>query len=362
MFDKIKILTEIIDSPFALFQERNCIFESKLPDKDVLSSFSKNFWDTTEMNTINLNYFRGLLFISVKFYTDQTDFLLTLVFSESKTNHFEATDWDFLFKKVEAYVAILTSTHEFSIKKNEHSHFSYHHKKDEVGMDESTHKEVRDYSENYEFEQTFIHALKTGDPILLNNLLKMLSANNKTKLSTNELREKKYRLVALITLITRAAITYGCSAGASYRLSDSLIRQLDSIESDKEIPNFIKYLLNEYTLLIQSQASTKQSIIVKQVMDYVQRNLYQKISNQEIANEFDVHPAYLSSLFKKSTGISLRKFINQAKIEESKYLLSKTDISFQEISESLHFSNQSYFCKLFKEETTYTPKEFRILF
>ncbi|WP_425270542.1 AraC family transcriptional regulator [Ligilactobacillus ubinensis] len=58
----------------------------------------------------------------------------------------------------------------------------------------------------------------------------------------------------------------------------------------------------------------------------------------------------------------LQTYIINEKITEAQYLLTNTDFTYSISSELLHFSNQSHFCKLFKQYTNYTPKEFRLWF
>ena len=53
------------------------------------------------------------------------------------------------------------------------------------------------------------------------------------------------------------------------------------------------------------------------------------------------------------------KWISDALISEAKILLRKPDINIQQISEELHFGEQSSFSKFFKKHTGVTPVEYR---
>lgn len=44
---------------------------------------------------------------------------------------------------------------------------------------------------------------------------------------------------------------------------------------------------------------------------------------------------------------------------EAKALLKSSEMSIQEISDELHFANQSFFGKYFKHHTGMSPKEYR---
>lgn len=360
MFEQIKLLTEFTEYPFALFQEKVCIFESKIKASDVLNVLSKKLWKNSETDTLTITYFRGLIFLSTKFIINNSNFMLIMIMSEKNSHNWTNLDWTLLLKKVQAYIAILSDTKQLTIKKRHFEIPATHDSEEEKVFTEQTFQTT--FTDHYQFEKHLMDALKTSDSLILNKMVHNLSKINQTPLSNNKLLEKKYRFVSLITLVSRAAIQYGCSPTHAYRLSDSLIRQLDFIQATPEYHSLIKQMLNEFSLLIKTNTFSSTSYIVKSAIEYIHQNLYDDLSNSTIAEKIGVHPVYLSSTFKKNTGNSLRHFITKTRVKEAKYLLANTDLALKEISESLHFSNQSYFCKLFKAETTYTPKEYRILF
>ena len=57
--------------------------------------------------------------------------------------------------------------------------------------------------------------------------------------------------------------------------------------------------------------------------------------------------------------MGISQYINRQKIIEAKRFLRFTDKSLAEISGYFDFSSQSYFQKLFKEQTGMTPSEYR---
>lgn len=221
---------------------------------------------------------------------------------------------------------------------------------------------TQDYVDNYQLENLFMNQLKSENIVASNQMLNHLIKINQSKLAKNELQEKKYRLVSLITVITRAAIKQGCTPNLAYRLSDQLIQKMDAIEHSREFSTFLKSLILEFSVLLQTRGTKYNSEVVNTAIEYISRNLYQPISNEDIANYVGVNTNYLSSIFKKETNIALHQYLLEARVNEAQYLLSHTDIAFKDISEILQFSNQSHFGKIFKSKTMYTPKEFRILF
>jgi AraC-like DNA-binding protein len=64
-------------------------------------------------------------------------------------------------------------------------------------------------------------------------------------------------------------------------------------------------------------------------------------------------------LFKKITGTSPGKYINELKIKELKYALISSNESVKEISYKFNFANQDYLTLYFKQRTGLTPTEYR---
>lgn len=68
---------------------------------------------------------------------------------------------------------------------------------------------------------------------------------------------------------------------------------------------------------------------------------------------------YFSTIIKECSGKSPTQWIATALLVEARNLLSHTNMTIKEISDSLSFPNQSYFGKWFKNLTTISPLDFR---
>lgn len=80
---------------------------------------------------------------------------------------------------------------------------------------------------------------------------------------------------------------------------------------------------------------------------------------QEIADELNMSPTYLSSLLKNLTGQTTQQHIHNKLIEKAKEKLSTTDLSVSEIAYDLGFEHPQSFSKLFKAKTRQAPLQFR---
>jgi AraC family transcriptional activator of pobA len=92
---------------------------------------------------------------------------------------------------------------------------------------------------------------------------------------------------------------------------------------------------------------------------YFEANHAQLPTVQDIADQLNMSPAYLSDLLKSLTGLTAQQHIHEKLIEKAKELLSTTNLSVSEIAYQLGFEFPQSFNKLFKKKTEFTPLEFR---
>ena len=101
------------------------------------------------------------------------------------------------------------------------------------------------------------------------------------------------------------------------------------------------------------------SLHVRKCIDYIYENLGSDLSVNSLAEKAGLHPAYLSKLFLQETGIRLKRFVKEARVDTAQNLLRYTDLPYSVISTSLGFSTQSAFIAVFREITGTTPKTYR---
>jgi len=99
--------------------------------------------------------------------------------------------------------------------------------------------------------------------------------------------------------------------------------------------------------------------LVKRCQELVVQNLHTKITSQDLAVKLGIAPSYLSRLFMQETGVKLKDYIANEKVEAAKKQIIHTADSFNTIACALGFSTQSHFGKVFHKVTGMTPGEYR---
>ena len=83
------------------------------------------------------------------------------------------------------------------------------------------------------------------------------------------------------------------------------------------------------------------------------------IGRTVIAQEVMLAPNYLSMLFHKETGQTIREYINLCRVEEAKKIMAFNNDSITDVAMQVGFDNISYFSTVFNKYTNSSPAEYR---
>ena len=92
---------------------------------------------------------------------------------------------------------------------------------------------------------------------------------------------------------------------------------------------------------------------------WIKNHYYQPFEVAQLADAVGYQADYLSSLFKRSMGISLVRYTNQMRIRTAKTLLSNYGVTIKEAAFSCGFSDEKYFMKVFKNLEGITPAQYK---
>ncbi|WP_427873363.1 helix-turn-helix domain-containing protein [Flavobacterium sp. MMS24-S5] len=143
----------------------------------------------------------------------------------------------------------------------------------------------------------------------------------------------------------------------------SLIKEVSEDQSKHQASILRSYL---YILIYEIDGFQKEKIPTE-----VQNPLYEKFKEllfkdflnfrtvQHYADELNVSRKYLSEVIKKHSGKTASDWISEMVILEAKVLLQNKKMSINQISDLLHFSDQSVFGRFFKNYEGISPLEYR---
>jgi len=218
---------------------------------------------------------------------------------------------------------------------------------------------------SYSEELSILSCVKEGNVSQLRATYKALPQFKYGNMSNNPLRLLFYGCIANTTLVSRYAIEGGLNEETAFTLGDVYIRQMENCKTAYELNVSNENMVVDFTEQVaKAKTSNKPAYTeaISSCIDYIVKNIHEKITLDTLAGEVYLTPKYLSHLFRRETGQTLSSFISNQKIEEAKNLLSYSHYTYSQISNSLSFHSQSYFIAIFKKKVGITPRNYRSVY
>ncbi len=95
------------------------------------------------------------------------------------------------------------------------------------------------------------------------------------------------------------------------------------------------------------------------IIQYIQDNLGQDLSNEKIANVAYVSGDYVGQFFKTLTGNNLQEYVENRRLEHAHFLLRTCNDNVQEIAHRVGFKDPAYFSRRFKLKFNENAKSIR---
>lgn len=109
----------------------------------------------------------------------------------------------------------------------------------------------------------------------------------------------------------------------------------------------------------QSLINTEQGSTSSKILHYVNEHFNENISLQDLSEKLYLTPNYITTLFKKDTGTTFKRYLTKVRLDHAKKLLKDTNTKISDIAALVGYDNDEYFCKVFKKTTGSTPSDYR---
>lgn len=199
--------------------------------------------------------------------------------------------------------------------------------------------------------QTVNNAIRYKDIYSLNKSIKIILKKYSKKQNQSPIYVR-YIFSQLSEILCRAL------PENSDELCEKVLASIYMSKHFSEIQELVSNILNKVMdKLEKEQESPKHAIYL--VQQYIQNNYNSELSLEKLAEHVFLSPHYLSDLFIRETGFGINKYIKNIRMEKAKELLLNTNLRVQDICKKVGYSNNSYFCRSFRENYGKTPDSYR---
>ncbi|MGM1021000.1 MAG: AraC family transcriptional regulator [Bacillota bacterium] len=134
----------------------------------------------------------------------------------------------------------------------------------------------------------------------------------------------------------------------------------DQLETAQELIEQYQLLFDHVRSSLLEKRNTKQERLVRQINERIEQAYADPdFCLNQIAEELDMSPIYVSRLYKQQTMSTIVDVIQQLRIRKACELLEQTDWSVADVAEQTGFASSSYFHRMFKRSLGVTPTDFR---
>lgn len=118
--------------------------------------------------------------------------------------------------------------------------------------------------------------------------------------------------------------------------------------------------LSNQSFLFQKHSDTNlQQQLYNDICDYIALHISENLKVSELASYFGYNKKYLPSFFRKHSGITVKQYILQTKMEFAKAELSDTNHSISQVAYNIGFNDVHNFSIAFKKITSLSPSDYR---
>lgn len=152
----------------------------------------------------------------------------------------------------------------------------------------------------------------------------------------------------------------GLEKGNLHDRLNEVLRQLLCCQNSQDVLSWMLSYLDWLTQELEQADSQKISKgVISEIQNFIRQHYQENISLNMLAEQFYMHPNYLSRLFKEKTGENFVDYLVQVRMQKVKELLKGSDYKIIEICGMVGYDNPRSFSKAFKHYTGMTPKEYR---
>lgn len=162
------------------------------------------------------------------------------------------------------------------------------------------------------------------------------------------------------SLCVREAIQAGISPDTAYSVGDSYIQSMVQCKTITELQSTNHAMYEDFIMRVHKHRTNPEvSTLIQNCRDYIESHTDRPLSLSILAKQMGYSQSHLSRKFKQEIGVSVTNYIQYARVERAKFLLSSTEDSIAKIALDLHFSSGSHFSDIFWQITGKKPQQYR---
>lgn len=166
---------------------------------------------------------------------------------------------------------------------------------------------------------------------------------------------KRAFFFALLSTLNRIYQELHITADDGFSKINEILNNTDAETAQTQIRSAYGKIIK----VTQKRGESVKQDVSSLMLDYIYNHYAEDISLDSIAQTLNISPKYCSALFKRQTGNTFKRFLNEYRIEQAKQKLEKnSDIKISTLAEQSGFISANTFIQVFKQYTGTTPHQY----
>ncbi|MGE5614140.1 MAG: helix-turn-helix domain-containing protein, partial [Bacillota bacterium] len=141
---------------------------------------------------------------------------------------------------------------------------------------------------------------------------------------------------------------------------DKFTADFSNLESFSQTRQYVAWFLRSIAACVGNRKNREENI-AKKVIRIIEARYTEELDLDLVSGEMNLSPYYIGKIFKRYTGSTFSKYLNEYKINKAKEMLLSGKIKVYDLGGKIGIQNSSYFCALFKSKFGISPGEYRKL-
>jgi AraC-like DNA-binding protein/ligand-binding sensor protein len=224
--------------------------------------------------------------------------------------------------------------------------------------DSAEYRDRKNFRQNFpDQERTLIASLRRGDSAEAQNIMRNL-LNDLNTAGNGNLERLKLKAIELVVMLSRTG-TNSEDEEELVEANNRYLKRIDDSKTVEEVTGNMRLILDQMAGKLFSFHGIRHASALRKAERFIWENYSRKISLKEIADVSGLSAPYFSTIFKEEMGENLSTYLNRLRVEKASSMLRETESPINEISAACGFEDQSWFSKIFKHYTGYSPCQYR---
>ncbi len=125
------------------------------------------------------------------------------------------------------------------------------------------------------------------------------------------------------------------------------------------LARLLSLLSSEYDFLLANQEKIKMHHLIFNEIEKFIHNNYQTVTTKSLIAHFHYNSEFYNRIIKENTGLTYTEYLQNIRLEHAKVLLSRTELTLDEIIDRIGYQSRGYFYKIFSYHYHMTPVQYR---